>query len=354
MIIREMPDQAPAVPMENPMDSYRVLQGVWRAEVISVTNGHPSVIPGTKKEIILQDVRVRLLEGDRKGTEVLIENDFREMKAGDKVLVNYFVNNTVELYSVNERERRPLLAIVVSLFVLAVVALGRWRGVRSLLGLIAAFLLIGLVLVPALLYGFPALVTSIVVAIAISFCIIYINHGFNRHSNAAFLGAAGSALVAGALSWAMVSLSQVTGFGSDEALFLNYNLPAKIDFIGLILGGIIIGALGVLTSIAVSQVSVVRELVNVHPGLNSRQLFVQGLKSGSDQVGALIHALALAYIGASLPLLLLFSLNKYGLSVVVNQEVFTIEIIRTVSGSLGLIAAIPLTTFIAIKFFKNK
>lgn len=354
MIIKEMPSDAAQGAIENPLDTYRVLQGVWRAEVVEVLNGHPSVIPGTKKEIMLQDVHVRLLEGDKKGTEVMIENDFRELKPGDKVLVNYFVNHTVELYSINERDRRPLLVLIALLFMGVVIFFGRWQGVRSLLSLGGAFLVIGFVLVPALLYGFPPLLTSIVVATGILFFAIYVTHGFNKHSSAAFLGTVGAVFVAGILSWIMVELSKVTGFGSDEALFLNYNLPVKIDFIGLILGGIIIGALGVLDDIAITQVAVVRELRESNPSLTSKEIYRRALRVGQEHVGALVNTLALAYAGASLPLLLLFSLNKYGFSVIINQEVFTIEIIRTVAGSIGLIAAVPLTTFLAIKFFKNK
>lgn len=353
MIIRQLPDQASGVSQSNLLEEYRVLQGIWRAEVVETNNAHESVIPGTKKEIMLQDVTVRLLNGQNKGKVVLVENDFRELKKGDKVLVNYFVNRSIELYSINERDRRGVLLFIGLLFLAGMIFIGRGQIIRSLAGLGGALVVIGLILIPALLYGFPALLTCIVAGIAILFSIVYFTYGLRTDSTLACIGGASAVIVAGIISWGVIVLTKVSGLGSDEVLFVNFNTPTNMDFMGLILGGIILGSLGALAQVAISQVGIAKKVNEDNPEMNSKEMFKAALSDGKGQIGAFFNTVTLAYIGATLPLLMLFSMSTFGLDIVINQEIFAIEIIRIVIAGVGLLCVVPITTLLSIYFFRQ-
>lgn len=156
----------------------------------------------------------------------------------------------------------------------------------------------------------------------------------------------------GILAYIGVEAANLTGFASDEAVYLNFNTPG-LNFSGLLLGGIIIGALGVLDDIAVTQAAVVSELYGSSPNISRKEAYKRALRVGKEHVGALVNTLALAYTGAALPLLLLFSTSDSTVSSIINQEVFATEIIRTITGSIGLILTVPFTTLLAVFFLEK-
>jgi uncharacterized membrane protein len=160
-------------------------------------------------------------------------------------------------------------------------------------------------------------------------------------------------ILTGVLAYIGVTFAHLTGFVSDEAVYLNLNTKGTLDFAGLLFGGIMIGALGVLDDIAVTQAAVVSELYNSASHLSKKEIYIKALRVGKEHVGALVNTLALAYTGASLPLLLLFSTSDSSISSIINREIFATEIIRTVAGSIGLILTVPITTMLAVWLLKG-
>jgi uncharacterized membrane protein len=187
----------------------------------------------------------------------------------------------------------------------------------------------------------------------ILFLAIYLTHGFNKESSVAFMGTVLAVILTGILAYVGVSLARLSGFASDEAVYLNFNTRGMLDFAGLLLGGMMIGVLGVLDDIAITQAAVVSEIYNSAPHLSRKDVYKKALRVGKEHVGALVNTLALAYTGASLPLLLLFSTSDSSTTSIINQEIFATEIIRTVVGSIGLILTVPITTLLAVYILKG-
>lgn len=184
-------------------------------------------------------------------------------------------------------------------------------------------------------------------AAAIAFVALYVAHGFGPMTSVALLGTLGSLAVTVILAKVFVDLAQLSGFASEEASFVNV-ATTRVDLAGLVLGGIVIGALGAIDDMTVTQPSVVAELREANPDLGGVRLFAAAMRIGRDHVASTVNTLALAYAGASMPLLVLFVLSAQSLGSVVNGEVIATELIRTLVGSIGLVTSVPLTTWLAV------
>lgn len=325
------------------------LQGVWRARVVEVVEQYTEILPGTDTEVIIQNLRIELLEGDRKGEFLEIVNDYMPLDEGDRFFLNYLVTiQGDEIYSVRDVDRRLSLFIFTLIFAAVIVLFGGWQGVRSLVSLVGSLVAIVYVLVPLLLAGYSPVLVSVLVAALVLFAAIFFTHGFNRESAVAFTGTMMAVLITGILAYIAVKASALSGFSSDESVYLNLSTAGTLNFSGLLLGGIIIGVLGVLDDIAVTQAAIVSELKNSGADLFRWEIYKRAVRVGKEHVGALVNTLALAYAGASLPLLLLFSFSASAPGVILNQEVFATEIIRTIVGSIGLVLTVPITTALAV------
>lgn len=330
------------------------VQNQWKARVVEVINQEERTVPGTDTKTTYQKIRVEILEGEKKGEIVTIENDFLALKKDQKFFLFYTKDiNGFETYSVRDVDRIPAMMIFLSIFVIAIVSLGGKQGLRSLLSLAGSFFIILYVLVPSLLKGYPPVITSVVVAAIILFLAIYLTHGFNRESHVAFAGTVTAVILTGILAYVSVTITHLTGFGTDEAVYLNFATRGALNFSGLLLGGIMIGILGVLDDIAVTQAAIVSELYDTAPDLSRKMAYTKALRVGKEHVGALVNTLALAYTGVSLPLLLLFSTSESSLANIINQEIFAAEIIRTIVGSIGLVLTVPITTLLAVYVLKG-
>jgi len=325
------------------------LQGFWRAEVLRIVSEKDTTIPGTQTPVLIQEVEARILEGERESETIILENDFQPLKPGDKFFVNYLVTiDGQEIFSVKDIDRRGVLFFFTILFGLTILIFGGWQGFRALIGLFGTFLVIIYVLLPLLLKGYPPVLTSTLIATAVLFLAIYFTHGFNRESSVAFIGTVIAVCLTSVLAFIAVKTSKLTGFASDEAVFLNFATFGELNLSGLVLGGIIVGVLGVLDDIAITQSAVVSELYRSAPHLSKREVYKKALRVGREHAGALVNTLALAYAGAALPLLLLFSASQVSFLMVINQEALATEILRTIVGSIGLILTIPITTLLAV------
>jgi uncharacterized membrane protein len=249
-------------------------------------------------------------------------------------------------YNLRDLERgRPMLALA-ALFMLAVIAFGRWQGVRSLIGLACSFAVIVGFVVPAILRGQSPVPVALVGAMAIMLVSLYLSTGLGRKTTAAVVGTALALGLTAALTAGFVELASLTGLASEDALNASFQVGG-ISLRGLLLAGIILGGLGVLDDVTVSQASLVFELRRADPAAGFGELVRGALVVGRDHVAATVNTLFLAYAGASLPLLVLFVSGGDSLGTVATAEAVAAEVVRTLCGSVGLIAAVPLTTLLA-------
>ena len=270
-----------------------------------------------------------------------------DMDVGTKLVLGVEADAEPEFrYRVIDVQRgRPMLLLGL-IFVVAVVALGRWRGVASIVGLALSLLVLVKFVLPAVLSGANPLPIAVVGSAAIMFVAVFLSHGFGARSSVAVLGTLLSLLLTGVLAGAFVAASQFTGLATEEATFIRA-VYGQVDVHGLLLAGVIIGSLGVLDDVTVTQASAVWELRAADPSASQRTLFTSGLRIGRDHIASTVNTLVLAYAGASLPLLLLFTVAGRPLGDVLTSEVIAQEVVRTLVGSIGLVASVPITTALA-------
>jgi uncharacterized membrane protein len=225
-----------------------------------------------------------------------------------------------------------------------IVAFGRWRGLTAIIGLGVSFALLLLFVIPAILDGEPPLLVAIVGSSAIMFAVLYLTHGVNVHTSVAILGTLASLVVTGLLGAAFTAMTKLTGFGSEETLYLSM-AQGNVDMRGLLLAGIIIGALGVLDDVTVTQATTVAELAQ--SPTSRRELYRSATRVGRAHVASAVNTIVLAYAGASLPLLLLVVAGGRGVSELLTSQYLALEIVRSAVGTIGLVAAVPITTALA-------
>jgi uncharacterized membrane protein len=252
----------------------------------------------------------------------------------------------VDPYTLADFERRTPLLWLAAGFVLVVLVSGRVRGLRALLGLAVSVVVILLFVVPAILSGEPPEGVALVGALAIMLATIPLAHGAGAKALAACLGTGCALLLTLGLADAFTDLAHLTGLSSDEAIFLRA-VAGDVSIQGLLLAGMVIGALGVLDDLTVSQASTVMALRAANPRLPALDLFRRALSVGHDHIAATVNTLVLAYAGASLPVLLVFSVAGTSVGEAVNSEAVAEQIVAMLVGSIGLIAAVPITTGLA-------
>lgn len=296
------------------------------------------------------DVLVRLDSGPDAGGEALVDLPAGpgavEVAVGDDVVLLHTPDSMSErLYHIIDHDRSGALWALVIAFALAVVAFGRWKGLRSLVSLGLTFVVVLLFIVPAVLDGRSPMAVAIVGAAAIMLVSLYLSHGWNRTSTVAALGTLAALVLTGVLAQGSVHLAHLNGVLDEETTSLAMQYP--IDMSGLLLAGILIGSLGVIDDVTVSQAATVDEVSKANPKWGRARLFRSGLRVGRDHLTSVVNTLVLAYAGASLPLLVLIAAADRPLGQVLTSQTIATEIVRSVVGTLGLIAAVPITTWLA-------
>lgn len=339
-------------PVLHAQEVHQDLVDIVRAEVVEIVAEEERKITGTDTTTTVQTTRAALLSGDQEGAVVEFQNDFVVLEAGDVIFLNHLVLiDGAEYYEFKDFDRRGTLIALAALFVGVLLAIAGKKGARALLSLIGSIAIILFVLVPLLLAGYPPVMVSIVVAGAILASAIFVTHGWSPLSLIAFCGTFGAVVATGVIASVWVELAKLTGFASDASIYLNFSTQGALDFGGLLLGSIMIGVLGVLDDVAVTQSSITQELVRANPLLRAGDVYRRALRVGRDHIGSLVNTLALAYIGVSLPLVMLFARSDADVGLLINQEVIAAELVRTFVGSIGLMLAVPLTTGIAAWWF---
>ncbi len=295
---------------------------------------------------------VQVTDGPGKGTEVAVDlpqgPGAPQIADGDKVILGVQTDptgagNPVQ-YGVIDKERGQPLVLLLALCAAVIVAFGRWRGIRALVGLAVSFAGLLLFVIPAILDGEPPLLVAIVGSSAIMFAVLFLTHGVNVHTAVAVLGTLASLVLTGLLGASFIAATALTGFADEQTLYLSI-MSGNVDMRGLLLAGIIIGALGVLDDVTVTQASTVAELT---PTATSRlELYRAATRVGRAHVASAVNTIVLAYAGASLPLLLLVAAGGQDVSDLLTSQFLAQEIVRAAVGTIGLVAAVPITTGLA-------
>jgi uncharacterized membrane protein len=293
---------------------------------------------------------IRVDTGNDKGrtfTEIVQPDQSRQLHEGEKVVVAYEPSAPRDLqYSVTDVDRRFPMGLLAGIFALAVVVVGRLRGVMALVALAVSFMVLNFFVLPAILQGSNPLLVAVIGSSAIMLLALYMCHGLSARTSVAVLGTLISLVLIGILGSLFISWAALTG-NTDDNTGLIHGLYPSIDMSGLLLAGVIIGSLGVLDDVTVTQTSAVWELHEANPTMGWRGLYRAGIRIGRDHIASVVNTLVLAYAGAALPLLLLFSIAQSSVGTVANSELVAEEIVRTLVGSIGLVASVPVTTALA-------
>jgi uncharacterized membrane protein len=304
-------------------------------------------------DLVVFDVTSGSTAGAATTIEVPLAGGGVRLEEGDDVVLSYAEGAPAEVaYQFADFQRRTPMVWLVVLFVVAVVALGRWRGALALAGLgVSLLVLVGFML-PSLLDGNSPVAVALTAAAVIALVALYLAHGTGDHTTVAVLGTVTSLAITGVLAVVFVGATRLTGLAAEEVGFLRA-FGGDLDFEGLLLAGIIIGALGVLDDVTVTQVSAVAELHASDPAMPTGRLYRAAIRVGRDHIASTVNTLVLAYAGASLPLLLLFSQSDQPAGDVLTTETVAVEVVRTLVGSIGLVASVPITTLLAVLVAKG-
>jgi len=269
-------------------------------------------------------------------------------RRGDKLLIRYEKDAQGQPhFYVLDYVRRSALIWLFIIFAAAVLLVARWRGLGSMLGMAASGGVIFSFLLPRLAAGMNPILAAIISALVIIPLTFYTSHGFNRKTNVAIAGTLAALVITGLLAVAFVDAARLTGLGSEEANNFLIVHGGGVNMRSLLLAGILVGILGVLDDITVAQAAVVQQLKKANPNLKPSDLYWRAMSVGQDHIASMVNTLILVYVGASLPLLLLFLRDPHPISQIINYEIVAAEIVRTLVGSLGLILAVPITTLLA-------
>jgi uncharacterized membrane protein len=295
---------------------------------------------------------VELTSGPDAGSDVRFsvratQTEVPDLATGDHIVLRYFPQSPPEFrYAFSDFQRSaPMIWLLVA-FVVVVVAFGRLQGLRALAGLGLSLAVLVTFVVPALLRDSSPVMVALAGSAAVAFLAIYLAHGIGITSTIALAGTLVSLAVTSVLAIVVASATQLSGLASQEAQTLRVTAEA-LDLRGLLLAGIVIGALGVLDDVTVSQVSTVAALRRANPLLGARALYAEANRVGRDHVASAVNTLVLAYAGASLPLLLFFAQGHQPVGRLITGELVAVEIVRMLVGSIGLVNSVPATTLLA-------
>lgn len=316
---------------------------------------------GTETETHLyQELKILITKGSLKDRTITVKNgefalaNIPRYEEGDRLVVNYTKDlEGSDVFFIADYVRRNALLWLFIIFTILAIVVGKVWGITSILGMGFSFLIIFKFILPQIINGANPVLIAIVGSAFIIPVTFYLSHGFNNKTHIAIVGTIISLIITGVLAATFVEISKLTGFASEEAGFLQFEKGGLINMRGLLLAGIIIGTLGILDDVTVSQSAIVFQLREANKKLKFGRLYSQAMKVGHDHVSSMVNTLVLVYTGAAMPLLLLFINNPRPFSEIINYEIIADEIVRTLVGSIGLILAVPITTFLAAYYFKK-
>jgi uncharacterized membrane protein len=301
-----------------------------------------------------QLLEINLQSGPSAGELVVVEHgqvsrmNVPRYSVGDRLVL--YGQETTEgdtTYHVVDAVRRNVMLALALVFVVLTIAVGRWRGLASLAGLLVSFTVVFLFILPLIVAGNDPVIVTVLGAAAIIPATFYLSHGFNRKTTAAVMGTLIALAVTGVVAQLSVHAAKLTGYSSEEAAYLQSAFETRFDMLGILTASVIIGLLGVLDDITVGQAAIVNQLRLASPGITYREVVARAMDVGTDHIASLVNTLVLVYASSALPLLLLFTVSTASIAEVVNYEMVAEEIVRMLVASIGLILAVPITTVIA-------
>ncbi|NMA48621.1 MAG: YibE/F family protein [Tissierellia bacterium] len=320
------------------------------------------IMDGENEFFHIQEVKLRIDSGERKGTEITIENAITEqanydiiVKQGQKVsiMLEEYKDGTFEVYIADYYLINSLVYIILA-FIILVVVIGKWKGIKSLISLVVTIGTILFVMLPLILKGLNPILVSVVTAVFVTVITIFLVGGINNKTIAAIIGTSFGVVSAGIIAFIFSNTASLTGLSAEESMMLLY-IPQGIqfNFRHLLFAGIIMGALGAAMDVGISISSSIHEIHYANPELSKIRLFKSGMNVGRDIMGTMINTLILAYVGTSIPILLVFMAYNTELNKVFNLDIIATEVVRSLAGSMGLILTIPITALIATNLIKS-
>jgi uncharacterized membrane protein len=308
------------------------------------------------EDVTAPDVRIQVLAGPQRGETIdgylqgpSGQQDLPRYDIGDEVIVNASLEPDNVFISVADLYRVPVLGLLLGLFAVAVTVVGGWRGVRSLIALALTLAVVIKIVVPLILAGWDPALVAIAAATGVTLATFLLTEGARPQTVAAALGTFGALALTAVLAVGFDTLARFTELrGSEDATYLQAIGITEIDLGGLILAAIIFGALGILDDVTVTQAAIVSELHDANPALRGMALARRAMNVGRSHIAATVNTLVLAYVGASLPLLVLFAAGRQDPLLTASTEVVAVEVVRAIVGSIGIVAAVPLTTAIGV------
>ena len=341
--------------------NFDIKEETLEGRVVTILEQKQIIPIGADNTQLYQKLEILITKGSLKDKKITVENgnfpssNLQEYKVGDKVMISYSKDfEDKDVFYITDYVRHSALLFLFFVFVALVVFIGRWQGISSLVGMGISFLVIFKFVLPKIYAGGNPVQIAILGSLIIIPTTFLLSHGINKKTVIAIIGTIISLVITGILAGIFVDFAKLTGFASEEAGFLQVYKPGLINIKGLLLAGIIIGVLGVLDDITISQSAIVEKLKETNPKLKAGEVYKKAMAIGKDHIASMVNTLVLVYTGAALPLLLIFIDNPHPFSEVINYEIIADEVVRTLVGSIGLILAVPITTFIASLAFEKK
>lgn len=296
------------------------------------------------------EISLEIDEGDRTGEQVTVDtglDGYPPLESGDRVELSISTfEDGGEQFFIVDLVRGPSLLVLLAVFGAAVLAVSRWQGLRALFGLALSLVIVFRFVVPAILAGSPPFLVALLGAGAVLLTTLPLAHGINVKTSSAIVGTALALAATVGLGALFIDATALTGFSSEDAVLARFAV-ADLDLRGLVLAGLVISALGVLDDVTVAQASTVLALRRARPEASRVEIMREAMSVGRDHIASTVNTLVLAYVGASLALLLVFWTGGLPLADVLTSEIVAEEIVKTLVGSLGILAAVPLTTLLA-------
>jgi len=323
-----------------------------RARVLDVLTDTEEVIQSQNGEDALfrtQTIEIEIIKGSIRGRRMIVENDYSPLREGQRVYLTYTTINGEEDFSYPQPTRISYLAILASIFFLAIVFFAKKQGLKSFLTITLSLFIVFFFVLPQIINGRSPVLVALAAGFVIVTTTLYFVYGWDRKTHAAFFGTITSLLFVFLLSIIFSNLISLTGQANEQAIHIRFLWGNLINLKGVLLATIIIGTIGALNDVAVDQSSTVFALKEANGSLGTKELYGKSIVVGKDHLLATINTLVLAYIGISLPLLLVvFGSSDLPILYILNNEIFAEEIARTLLASIGLIAVTPLTTLFAV------
>lgn len=341
--------------IQKPIGEFYAIAEVLDIQEVQIEEEGKTTQVISKQELSLKFINSKLKDQEKKIFNEITTNPVNlEINKGDKILVNIeeYPDQQFMFYITDFYRLNGLLGLII-LFAVLVILIGGKQGIKTLISLGISILLIFYILIPQTLNGISPLLLALGISVVVAVITLLLISGFNKKTLAAILGTLGGLIIAIIVSVIFSKLSYLTGLSTEEARSFSYKHP-EISAQGIFFAGIIIGALGAVMDVAMSIASSLNEIKQAKPDINFKQLIKSGINVGKDIMGTMSNTLIFAYVGASLPLLLLYADFGGSYQTFVNFDFIADEIVRSLGGSIGLICVIPITALIGSFFYSNK